>query len=126
MLQTSTILFIGLGGFIGTVSRFLLAKAVQSSILSSFPYGTLAVNLIGSFFIGLLYGISERGVLINPELRLFLTVGICGGFTTFSTFSAESFYLLRDGQFVWFLSYSLASIGLCLLAVFSGFLIAKI
>lgn len=119
------ILFIGLGGFIGTVSRFLLARAVQTSILSSFPYGTLAVNILGSLIIGLIYGYSERDILIDPELRLFLTVGICGGFTTFSTFSAESFYLLRDGQYLWFLSYTLLSVTLCILAVSLGFLISK-
>ena len=120
-----TLLLIGLGGFIGSVSRFLLARAVQTSMLSSFPFGTLAVNILGSLLIGLIYGYSEKDILIDPEIRLFLTVGICGGFTTFSTFSAESFYLLRDGEFLWFLAYTLLSVILCILAVSLGFLISK-
>jgi fluoride exporter len=120
-----TLLFIGIGGFIGSVSRYLLARAVQVFMISSFPFGTITVNILGSLLIGLIYGLSERGVLIDPQLRLFLTVGICGGFTTFSTFSAESFYLLRDGQYLWFMAYAFLSISLCLLAVFLGFIISK-
>lgn len=120
-----TLLFIGIGGFIGSVSRYLLARAVQVFMISSFPFGTITVNILGSLLIGLIYGFSERGILIDPQLRLFLTVGICGGFTTFSTFSAESFYLLRDGQYLWFMAYSFFSISLCLLAVFLGFIVSK-
>ena len=81
-----TLLFIGMGSFIGGIARFLLARWVQGGTGSSFPFGTLAVNVLGCLAIGLLYGIFERGNLMNPDLRLFLTVGLCGGFTTFSTF----------------------------------------
>ena len=120
-----TLLLIGIGGFIGSVSRYLLARAVQVFMVSSFPFGTITVNILGSLLIGLIYGFSDRGILIDPQLRLFLTVGICGGFTTFSTFSAESFYLIRDGQYLWFMAYSIFSISLCLLAVFLGFIVSK-
>ncbi len=118
--------FIGIGGFIGSVSRYYIARFVQTTSFSSFPFGTLTVNLIGCLLIGLVYGFSEKGLLINPDLRLFLTVGILGGFTTFSTFSTESFFLLRDGQIIWFLSYSAASVAFSIFAVFAGFLISKL
>ena len=70
-----TLLFIGMGSFIGGIARFLLARWVQGGTGSSFPFGTLAVNVLGCLAIGLLYGIFERGNLMNPDLRLFLTVG---------------------------------------------------
>ena len=121
-----TALFIGLGGFIGSVSRYYLARMIQITVLSAFPFGTLTVNILGSFLIGLVYGFSEKGLLIHPEIRLFLTVGILGGFTTFSTFSSENFYMIRDGQITWFILYSAASVAFSILAVFAGFLISKI
>lgn len=71
-----TLLFIGMGSFIGGIARFLLARWVQGGTGSSFPFGTLAVNVLGCLAIGLLYGIFERGNLMNPDLRLFLTVGL--------------------------------------------------
>ncbi|MFR5871980.1 MAG: fluoride efflux transporter FluC [Alistipes sp.] len=90
-----TLLFIGMGSFIGGIARFLLARWVQGGTGSSFPFGTLAVNVLGCLAIGLLYGIFERGNLMNPDLRLFLTVGLCGGFTTFSTLFTKTFRFSR-------------------------------
>ena len=121
-----TLLYIGIGGFVGSVVRYLLAKSIQTGVLSSFPYGTLTVNILGCLVIGLIYGVLERGILISPELRLFLTVGICGGFTTFSTFSSESFFLIRDGQIVHFIIYTVISVLFCLIAVFTGYLFSKL
>jgi len=121
-----TLLFIGLGGFLGSIARYLLAKSVQTGILSSFPYGTLTVNILGCLIIGLIYGMLEKGILIAPEVRLFLTVGICGGFTTFSTFSSESFFMIRDGKITYFIIYTFISIMFCLLAVFAGHLFSKL
>lgn len=120
------ILIIGTGGFIGTVARYYLSKSVQQVFLSSFPYGTFIVNITGCFLIGLIFGIAEKGTWLTPETRLFLTVGICGGFTTFSTYALEGFNLLRDGQFFHFLVYSALSIILGVVFVYFGHLTTKI
>jgi CrcB protein len=121
-----TILIIGSGGFLGSISRYLLAKFVQESALSSFPWGTFFVNVLGCFLIGLFYGLAEKGTLFTPGTRLFLTVGFCGGFTTFSTFAHENLALMRDGAFSLFLLYTGLSIFLGLIAVYLGHLITKI
>ncbi len=120
-----TLLYIGTGSFIGGIARYLTARAVQNSIASSFPYGTMVVNLLGCLLIGLIFGISERTNLISDEWRIFLTVGFCGGFTTFSTFANENMTLLRDGNFFYFALYTGLSVFLGLLAVFAGNAITK-
>jgi CrcB protein len=98
---------------------------VQNSILSAFPYGTFVVNIIGCFIIGLIFGLSERGNMADTGLRMFLTVGFCGGFTTFSTFANESLALLRDGNIFQFAIYASLSVFLGILAVYLGNLIIK-
>ena len=120
-----TLLFIGMGSFIGGIARFLLARWVQGGTGSSFPFGTLAVNVLGCLAIGLLYGIFERGNLMNPDLRLFLTVGLCGGFTTFSTFSLETLELIEGGQYTIAGAYALASVVLCVAGVLAGKMLAR-
>lgn len=120
------LLAIGSGSFLGGISRYLLSRAIQNSVASTFPFGTLWVNIFGCFLIGLLYGLSDRGNLWNNELRLFLTVGFCGGFTTFSTFSNENLALLRDGSFLHFTVYAGLSVFLGLAATFGGHALTKI
>jgi CrcB protein len=120
------LLAIGSGSFLGGISRYLLSRAIQNSVASTFPFGTLWVNIFGCFLIGLLYGLSDRGNLSNNELRLFLTVGFCGGFTTFSTFSTENLALLRDGSFLHFTVYAGLSVFLGLAATFGGHALTKI
>jgi len=121
------ILFIiGSGSFIGGVARYLLSRFVQNSIVSTFPFGTFIVNILGCFMIGLFFGISERENLMNTEWRMFLTVGFCGGFTTFSTFTNENIALLRDGNFLHFALYTSLSVFLCLMATYAGNLTTKI
>jgi fluoride exporter len=119
------LLIIGSGSFIGGIVRFLISRYVQSQALSTFPYGTFIVNVAGCFLIGIFYGLSERGNLMNAELRMFLTVGFCGGFTTFSTFANENISLLREGDFFYFALYTSLSIFLGLMATYIGNLIIK-
>lgn len=119
------LLLVGFGGFIGSVLRFLISKLNHSWHLLSLPMGTLAVNVIGSFVIGLLIGMSAKGNLISADLRLFLMVGLCGGFTTFSTFSSENMLLLQNGQIATAILYMGLSIVLGLLAVWGGYLVTQ-
>jgi fluoride exporter len=116
---------IGSGSFIGGIARFLISRYVQNQALSTFPYGTFLVNVAGCFLIGIFYGLSERGNLMNAELRMFLTVGFCGGFTTFSAFANENISLLREGDFFYFALYTSLSVFLGLMATYIGNLIIK-
>jgi len=120
------ILIVGTGGFIGSVARFLGSRYITENFLSSFPFGTMTVNIIGCFLIGVFYGMSERGTLMSEEWRIFLTVGFCGGFTTFSSFASENLTLLRDGAFLYFLLYTGLSVFLGLAATFLGNALTKI
>jgi CrcB protein len=119
------LIIIGAGGFIGSIARFLTSRFVQNHIFSSFPFGTLAVNILGCFIIGLIYGFSEKGDLLTTEWRMFLAVGFCGGFTTFSTFAGENLALLHDGNYFLFAMYSSLSVFACLMAAYLGQLIIK-
>jgi CrcB protein len=120
------LLFIGSGSFLGGIARYLLSRGIQNSVITSFPLGTFWVNIIGCFLIGLIYGLSDRGTPISNELRLFLAVGFCGGFTTFSTFSNENLALLRDGSILYFSLYAGLSVFLGLLVTFGGHALTKI
>jgi CrcB protein len=121
-----TILLIGTGGFIGSVSRFLASRFMQNNFPSAFPFGTFFVNITGCFLIGLIYGISERSNLFTSGWKMFLAVGFCGGFTTFSTFANENLALLKDGDFLHFLLYTGLSVFLGIAATFFGVLLTKI
>ena len=97
--MVSQIFLVGIGGFLGSVFRFLLSGFVHRLIpLSEFPFGTLAVNVVGCLLIGVLNGLAETRQVIGPELRLFLMIGMLGGFTTFSTFGYETLALIRDAE----------------------------
>lgn len=95
------IVLVGVGGFLGSVLRYLVGGWVHRALDNPwFPYGTLFVNLIGCLVIGFLGGLTENRQVFNPEARLFLFLGVLGGFTTFSSFAYETSALLHDGQFV--------------------------
>lgn len=116
---------IGTGSFIGGVLRYLLSQLVQTKFLSTFPFGTLTVNIIGCFLIGLVFGLTDRGSL-TQEWRLFLATGLLGGFTTFSAFSIESLGLFRDGQFFYAIAYISSSLVAGIIATYIGFAIIKL
>ena len=118
------VLLVGLGSFIGGISRYLVTLFVQNKILSTFPYGTMAVNIIGCFLIGTIYALSERGNW-NPEWRIFLATGIMGGFTTFSSFSNETVSMLRDAEYWPAFTYVALSVIIGLAATFAGISIIK-
>ena len=114
-----TILLIGVGGFIGSILRYLVSGWIQNGIIS-FPVGTLGVNFIGSFFISLIMYMSEYRSLFGEETRLFLTIGLLGSFTTMSAFSFESFKLLEQKETLLFMVNIIGTIFLTLFAVFLG------
>ena len=117
--------YIAIGSAIGGVGRYLLGGAVQRLTAGTFPVGTLHVNVTGSFLLGaiLRYGIDTPS--LTPELRAFLTIGFCGGYTTFSTFSYETVALLEDGEWTRAALYVGLSVGLSLLATVLGFVAAR-
>jgi len=123
--MVKSILVVGFGGFIGTVARFLISRYFQLNFTSVSPWGTFIINIVGCFLIGVIYGISEKGDFLSPEVRLFLTVGISGGFTTFSTFSNDAFLLVRQQEWLRFAFYTSFSFFLGLLAVYAGRLTLK-
>ena len=120
------LLLIGLGGFVGSVARFLVSKLNTRVDWFSIPIGTLTVNVVGSLLIGFLIGISEKSPILTVELRMFLMVGLCGGFTTFSSFTGENLTLLRNGQFLPLFLYTGLSILLGFTAVYLGYISTKL
>jgi CrcB protein len=94
------IIFVGIGGGIGAVIRYLVTIQSAKMINSNLPLGTLIVNVIGGFLIGMIVELSMSTDLISPNLKLFLTTGIMGGLTTFSTFSLETINLMSDGRYL--------------------------
>lgn len=121
----TTILAIAVFGAIGCVARYLLAGGVYALAGRAFPWGTLAVNVMGSFLIGLIMEAALRTTVMSQELRLGLTIGFLGGFTTFSTFSYETFKLLDDGEFFSASLNVLASVALCLVGTWAGIVAAR-
>jgi len=120
------LLLVGCGGFIGSIARFMVQKLNLNWHVLSIPMGTLSVNVIGSLLIGFIIGVSGKSEIISPGLRLFLMVGICGGFTTFSSFTAENLTLLQNGQFATVLLYTGLSIFLGFLAFYLGYVLSNL
>jgi fluoride exporter len=123
-MNMKLILMIGIGGFIGTIFRYIISIGIQNKFLSSYPFGTFTVNIIGCFLIGIIYALSDRGN-ISVEWRLFIATGILGGFTTFSSFSNETVSMLRDAQYGFALLYVLSSVTIGILATFAGIFLIK-
>lgn len=102
----------------------MLSQFVQTKHTTAFPLGTLAVNIIGCFLIGIVFGLADKGSM-TQNWKLFLATGVLGGFTTFSAFSNEAIMLLRDGNFTYATTYIFSSVALGLLATMAGILICK-
>ncbi|GHM99470.1 putative fluoride ion transporter CrcB [Cytophagales bacterium WSM2-2] len=112
------------GGGLGSVVRFLLGRWVSSGHTYNFPYGTLIVNVVACFFLGFVVGLADHRQIISPASRLFWTVGFCGGFSTFSTFSAETLNLIQGGFHFSSFTYVISSLVLCLAATLAGIYLA--
>lgn len=112
--------YIALGSALGGVLRYLLGGFVQRATSGTFPIGTLIINITGSFLLGLLYRYSADSAAITPEVRAMLTIGLCGGYTTFSTFSYETVRLLEDGEFGRALAYIGLSVVISVAATMLG------
>lgn len=120
------ILLVGLGGGAGSILRYWCQKWFAEHTVQNFPWSTFTVNLTGCFLIGLIYAVAEKTTLLSPQTRLLLITGVCGGFTTFSTFAFENVNLLRSGDMIYFLLYSIGSVVLGITAVFAGIAVIKL
>lgn len=120
------IVSVGAGSFLGGVGRYLLSKYVKNVASVSFPWGTFAVNILGCLIIGIVYGLLVRNCQISEPLKLFITVGFCGGFTTFSTFANENYQLMEGAMTLTSAVYIVATLICGIGAVALGNMIAKI
>ncbi len=118
------LLYVFIGGGLGSLVRFLLGKWVNSFHNSNFPFGTFIINIVACFVLGFIIGLADQKQILSPAIRLFLVVGFCGGFSTFSAFSSETLTLIQQGQNSTMLLYVLLSVVVCLIATFGGLLIA--
>ena len=114
------LLLIFAGGGLGSVVRFLLGRWVSGLHHINFPFGTLTVNIVACFVLGVVVGLSDHRQLLSPDSRIFWAVGFCGGFSTFSTFSYETLELFQNSMTMSGVMYVVASVSLCLLAVWGG------
>ena len=121
----STYLWIAVGAVLGASSRYFLSGLVARSVSSAFPYGTLLINVTGSLVLGFFLTYSTDRVLLDPRWRLFIAIGFCGSYTTFSSYAFESFALMEQSQWLLASVNVLASNALCLAAVLAGAALAR-
>lgn len=115
------LIYVGIGGCLGAVARYIISVVFSKAITSSIPLGTLCVNMLGGLLIGFIMELSITTEAVSPNLKLFLTTGIMGGLTTFSTFSYETITLFKDGNMI----YGMANICLNLLLSFGGVVLGQ-
>ena len=122
-------LWVALGGALGSVARFWINGLVLEKTTATFPWGTLVINVTGSFVIGIIGALAlPEGRMDSPSRQFatqFLMIGICGGYTTFSTFSLETLNLAREGEFLYAGGNVLLSVTLCMVAVWLGWLLGS-
>jgi CrcB protein len=119
-----TVLLVGTGGFIGSVMRYLLQVFVEKGMSSTFPLGTLIANIAGSFLIGIVFALAEKQIM-NAEWRLFMSVGICGGFTTFSAFAFNNFNMIKEHTWNQLLLNVGGNLVLGVFAIYLGIILVK-
>jgi CrcB protein len=119
------LILVFIGGGLGSVARFSLGKWVNAFHNHHFPFGTLAVNIVACFALGLIIGLADHKQIISPAARIFWTVGFCGGFSTFSTFSNETLYLLQSGFTVSLFLYIIISLLACVAATYGGLFLGE-
>lgn len=127
MVNGTTWLAVAAGGALGSVARFWLAAAMTALTGPRFPWGTLLINILGSFIIGLVAALTlaPARLPMPPDMRVFLMVGVCGGFTTFSAFSLQTLELLQSGEILSALGYIVGSVLFCLAAVWFGWFLGR-
>ncbi|MDP3684079.1 MAG: fluoride efflux transporter CrcB [Ignavibacteria bacterium] len=118
-------LFVSLGAALGGVVRYWFGDFVHKLLPSFFPFGTLFINIIGSFLLGVFIFYFDERELLSQPVKLFLTIGFCGGFTTFSTFSFETIKLLLDSEFILASVYIIASVFLSILGVYLAYILSR-
>ena len=120
------LIYIGFGGFIGAICRYLVARFSMVIFGNSIPFGTLIVNLLGSFILGYFYTFSMEKIFISDYLRFAISVGFLGAFTTFSTFSVETLHLFEDGAYILGIVNMFANLFFSLIAAYWGIYLARI
>lgn len=121
-----TILIVGFGSFAGGILRYLVSKWSLNISFHSLPVGTFLSNVLGCFAIGMFYALFEKNTSLSPQLKLFLTVGFCGGFTTFSTFMNENFQFVKESNFLYVIIYTLASLFISFLMLYLGHALVRL
>jgi CrcB protein len=119
---------VAVGGALGSLARFWLTGVMAALTGPSFPWGTLLINVLGSFTIGLVAGITltQARIAVHPDIRIFLMTGICGGFTTFSSFSLQTLELMQAGEVVPAAGYVTGSVLSCVAATFGGWMLGRL
>jgi CrcB protein len=119
---------VAVGGALGSVARFWLTGVMAALTGPNFPWGTLLINVLGSFVIGLVAGftLTPAQIAVHPEIRIFLMTGICGGFTTFSAFSLQTLELMQAGEFAPAAGYAAGSVVACVVATFGGWMLGRL
>jgi CrcB protein len=122
-----TMIAVGVAGFFGAIARYSVEGFVSSRTTASFPWGTFVVNISGSFVLGIVFAVLIEGrVIVSPQLRTALTVGLIGAYTTFSTLTLETFRLMDEGSYVLAAANALGSLAVGLVALYTGIVIGRL